>query len=226
MTITFVRGPHKNPRIDGLSGVQRLHWILEFTRRDLDGVAADEFRAIGDDLRHVAAPWWVNQTPRPCPAEEEPDMSPAQVRALQTEIREGLDAVMGTLFDVSDMIRMHRGRVSPQGGWELPAAPTRVCRVEYIPGSYVRILAMSESTNDRTAILTGVANLLIAFGDRVSACPVCGTLFLRRYRQVYCTVRCSDKVRNRRRLDRKARQRKSEGLHTTRMADATSLTTA
>jgi hypothetical protein len=66
------------------------------------------------------------------------------------------------------------------------------------------------------AILTGVANLLLKFGERLLTCQVCGTLFMRQYRQEYCTVRCSNKVRNRRRLDRKANQQKTGRLVTTR----------
>jgi hypothetical protein len=94
------------------------------------------------------------------------------------------------------------------GGWVLPATATHLVRVHLDPrGRHVRIWRVGESTDQRTAILEGIANLLVKFGDRLITCPVCGTPFLRQYRQAYCGIRCSNKVRNRRRLDRQAQQR-------------------
>jgi hypothetical protein len=226
MSLTVVFGPHKNPRIDGLSDAQRLHWILEFTRRDLDAVASDELRAIGDDLRHAAAPWWVHEAPYPCPNGEDPDMSAAQLCALQQEIRECIHAVMDDPMDMRELTMIHRGYAPPRG-WVLPEGPTRlVCLRAHRDDPHGLVMAVSDTHNDRTAIMMGVAYLLSTCGDRLCTCQVCGTRFLRQYRQEYCTVRCSNKVRNRRRLDRKAEQKKSQRHDATRAPDTASLTTA
>jgi hypothetical protein len=214
MSLKVAFGPHENPRIDALSDVQRLQWILEFTRRDLSALASDELKAIGDDLRHAAAPWWVHEAPYPCQNGNTPDMSAAQLCALQQEIRECIQSVMGEPIDIAKLGKIHRGHVPPEG-WVLPEGPTRLVRLRFYPGME-RIVRVSDSRNDRTAIMSGVASLLTAFTDRLVNCPVCGTPFVRQYRQEYCQIRCSNKVRNKRRLDRKAG----------RSADTASLTTA
>jgi hypothetical protein len=232
MSITIALGPHKNPRIDALSDAQRLQWILEFIRRDLDGIRVDNLKAMGDDLLHAAAPWVVDnfggtaewwQGGHPCTE----GMPVAQVHALQQEIREGIYAVLGESVPLTEtMIRLSRGQKPPRA-WALPASTSYLIHGRFDRvGRYHRIVCVAEPTDIRTAILVGVANLLIEFGDRLRTCEVCGAPFLRRYRQAYCTTRCSVKVRNKRRLDRKSHQRKRENLGVTGVADAASLTTA
>jgi hypothetical protein len=213
---------HENPRMDALTNVQRLRWVLEFIRRDLEALPPETVETLGDDLRHATASYWVKKHSY-CD-----DMSAAEVRALQEEIRAGIDAVMGDAIDFTEMAMIHLGHSRPQKGWVFPEAVTSICRVQLgSPRSpCLRVVRISEATNDRMAILSGVANLLVVCGDRLSTCPVCKTPFLRQYRQDYCTVRCSNKVRNRRRLDRKAEQKKSQRHDATRAPDTASLTTA
>jgi hypothetical protein len=225
MTVTIACGPHKNPRIDGLSDAQCLHWILEFIRRDLDAVPSNELRTLGDDLRHAAAPWWVHEAPYPCPQEKDSDMSAAQLCALQQEIRECIHVVMDDPIDMVEMTMIHRGHAPPRG-WVLPEGATRLVRLRFGNNPHGRVVAVSDTSNDRTAIMMGVAHLLCTYSDRICTCQVCGTRFLRQYRQEYCTVRCSNKVRNRRRLDRKAERKKSQRHDATRVPDTASLTTA
>jgi hypothetical protein len=225
MEISLDPRPHKNPRIDGLSDAQCLQWILEFIRRDLNAVPSDELRTLGDDLRHAAAPWWVDEAPYPCPEEPAPDMSTAQLCALQQEIRDCIGAVMDDPMDMTEMVKIHRGHAPPRG-WALPEGPTRLVRLRVGNDPHGRVVAVSVARNDRTAILGGVAQLLYIYGDRICTCQVCGTRFLRQYRQEYCTVRCSNKVRNRRRLDRKAERKKSQRHNAARVPDAVSVTTA
>ena len=230
--MTIELEPHKNPRIDALSDAQRLQWILEFIRRELDGIRVDTLKAMGDDLLHAAAPWVVDhfggtaewwQGDDPCTE----GMPVAQVHALQQEIREGIDAVLGESVPLTEtMILVSRGQ-NPPRAWALPASTSYLLNGRFDRrGRDHRIVCVAKPTDIRTAILIGVANLLIEFGDRLRTCEVCGAPFLRRYRQAYCTVRCSNKVRNRRRLDRKSHQRKYKKLHVTDVVDAASLTTA
>jgi hypothetical protein len=211
MSITIVQR-HENPRIDALTDAQRLRWVLEFIQWDLAALPAEELVTLGDDLQHATAPWWVQEK------RQYTEMSAAEVRALQQEIHEGVNTATGTSIDVREMMMISSGHAHPHGGWVLPQAAMHLLRLRqrFRDGDYLRIMCVSECTNNRMAILTGVANLLLKFGERLLTCQVCGTLFMRQYRQEYCTVRCSNKVRNRRRLDRKANQQKTERLVTMR----------
>jgi hypothetical protein len=209
MSITIALEPHKNPRIDSLTGTQRLRWVLEFIRQDLEALPSEVLEALGDDLRHATAPYWVEKKWN-CT-----EMSAEEVRALQADIRAGVYALMGAALDIPEMSALYRGHPPAQGAWLLPEAPTYLLRVRMDRhGHRVRLVCMSPGTTDREAILTGVANLIGTYGDRLCTCPVCGTPFLRQYRQAYCTMRCSNKVRNRRRLDRKAHQKRAGQMAT------------
>jgi len=232
MSLTVALGPHKNPRIDPLSNAQRLQWILEFIRRDLDGMTADDLKVISDDLVHAAAPWWVNgcadtvqwyRGEDPCAQ----GMTLAQVRGLQEEIREGIHTLLGESVPlVETMTMLSRGQKPPRA-WALPASASYLIRGRFDrTGRFVRIICVDEPTDVRMAIVEGVGILVIEFGHRLRTCDVCGAPFLRQYRQEYCNVRCSNKVRNKRRLDRKTYQRKHAKLGVTGVADAASLTTA
>jgi hypothetical protein len=191
---------YENPRIDGLTDAGRLRWVLEFSRKDLDALPSEELEAIAVDLRDATAPWLAQK--RPCMT-----MPAAQLRALQQEISQGIQAVLGDLVPSVDAIMMSLGSKPPRG-WVLPETPTHLVRVNLDDhGGYIRIWRIGEGTDERTAIVEGIARLMGQFGDRLCTCPVCGTPFLRQYRQAYCTVRCSNKVRNKRRLDRQAHQR-------------------
>jgi len=208
MSITIALGPHENLRIDALTAAECLQWVLEFIRWDLDTVPPGELEAIGDDLRHATVPSEMRE--KPCR-----DMPAAQVHALQQEIRQGIQAAFAESVSMADLTKMYFGQKTP-AGWTIPLSAVHVFRVGYdCPGGYFRILCVGDHTEERENILIGVVNLLSKFGDRLRTCQVCGTPFLRQYRQEYCTVRCSNKVRNRRRLDRQADQRKTRRLVTT-----------
>jgi hypothetical protein len=205
MPITIALKPHENPRIDAMTAAKRLRWALEFIRRDLDALPSEMLEALGDDLLHatapwvVGAPWWEGKT-RPCT-----EMPAAEVRALQQDIRECVQSVTGNPIDIIDTMII-RPEPEPPHGWIIPEGPERLVRVRFGRG-YERIVWLSRKMNERTQILRGVAQLLTQFTDRLETCPVCGTLFLRQYRKKYCGVKCSNKVRNKRRLDKKTHER-------------------
>lgn len=153
----------------------------------------------------------------PADVREKPcvDMPAAQVLALQQEIRQGIQATFAESVSMANVTKMYFGE-KPPAGWTIQLSAVHVFRVGFdCPGGYFRIICVGDHTEEREAILIGVVNLLSKFGDRLRTCQVCRTPFLRQYRQEYCTVRCSNKVRNRRRLDRKADERKSGRLVTT-----------
>jgi hypothetical protein len=201
--------PHQNPRIDPLKDAARLQWVIQFSQWDLDRLTAVALDTIGDDLLHAAASWWPHTEP---PTR----LTGAQVRALQRDIRQGIHALLSESISFDEAVMMSVGRKPLTGGWALPDRPTHLFRVRMDRrGRHTRVLAVGKEEDERTAIMGGVAALLGLFGDRLCACQVCGTPFLRHYRQEYCSVRCSNKVRNRRRLDRKSRQRKGTGQFVT-----------
>jgi hypothetical protein len=208
---------HENPRIDALTAAECLQWVLEFIRQDLSGLPPEEITAIGDDLRHATAPPEIWK--KPCT-----DIPPERVLALQQEIRQGIQAAFAQTVSMADVSMMYRGCQMP-GGWTIALSAVHVFRVGSAEGNF-RILCVGDHTEERDDILVGVVNLLSKFGDRLRTCPVCRTPFLRWYRQEYCQQRCSDKVRNRRRLDRRAGQRKSQGPDVTKLPDTAPLTTA
>ena len=149
-----------------------------------------------------------------------------EVRGWQEEIRKGIYTLIGPSIPMTELSMIQANRACPVG-WALPVSATYLVPVRFdLRGDYVRILSMDESTNDRAAILHGVANLILMCRTRLRACPVCGSPFLRQYRQEYCEVKCSNKVRNKRRLDRKADQQKRHKRGVKRSADTASLTMA
>jgi hypothetical protein len=197
---------HENPRIDVLTNAGRLRWIMEnFTQRDLNAMTHEAIEAIGDDLRHAAAPWWPHNL------DGAPMMVP-QVHALQQDIRQGLQAALGKSVPFRDAVMMSL-HLKHLEGWELPPTSTFVFLVDENGDS--RLWKVDTKADERAAILKGVADLLYACRDQLCTCPACGALFVRHYRQGYCSTRCSNKVRNRRRLDRRADQQKSGRLVTT-----------
>jgi hypothetical protein len=210
MAVIIQLEPHKNPRLDGLTGAQRLRWVLEFIRRDLDRMTANDLQAIGDDLLHAAAPWWVDGDPQTVGWARRVSlctdgMPLAQIRALQQEIRDMIHTVLSQSVSLTEMTMISFGHTTPKG-WPLPE--TRTHLVRWQPHRHLtRIVMIDELIDARSAIVHGIASLLTQFGDRLKTCEVCGAPYLRRYRQQYCTNRCSVKVRNRRRLDRKSHQR-------------------
>ncbi len=203
MSITVELGPHKNPRIDPLTDAECLQWVLAFIRLDLGVLREEEIETLGDDLLHATVSPDVRE--KPCP-----EIPAIQVIALQHEIRQGIQCTLTELVPMTELAKMYF-RQRPPAGWTVQLSAVHVCRVGYDgPDGYFRILCMGDHAEIRDSIVIGVINLLSKFGDRLRLCRVCGTPFLRQYRQEYCQVKCSNKVRNRRRLDRKADQQKAQ----------------
>jgi hypothetical protein len=192
--------PRNHPR-----DIERLQWVLAFLRQDLETLTPEELVAIGDALQRATS--WPAEVPGK-PKQPYPEMPAAQVRALQQEIRRGLHAVLAESVSWDEMRMMSSGHKAP-GGWAIPQVKTHhIVRVRLDPdGHDCRIFPVEEDTTPDRRVVKGVVTLLYMLGHRLLPCRVCGTPFLRQYRQEYCSVRCSNKVRNKRRLDKQARQR-------------------
>lgn len=170
-------------RPDGPSPASRLAWLLQFIRRDLWGVTAEEVTALGHDLLQTAAPGAVES------GVECQTLTAARMHALQHDIRGGIEAMVEAS--------------GPPRRWPLP--PSRLHLVRVRGGGtrrVARLLCPEDCTDVRSVVLIGVANLLLEVGHRLQPCEGCGRPFLRAFRQAYCDARCSMQVRNQRRGDR------------------------
>jgi hypothetical protein len=88
-----------------------------------------------------------------------------------------------------------RGLVAnPPRQWPLPTAYTYVTR--RLPGAPIELRSEGRTID---GVRSGVVNLLLAAGENLLACAECGAPFVRERRQEYCSERCSQRVRNRRR---------------------------
>jgi hypothetical protein len=90
---------------------------------------------------------------------------------------------------------MLRGLVAdPPRRWPLPSTYAFLTRRE--PGGPVEFIGEGRTIDN---VRWGVVNLLLSTGENLLACAECGEPFVRKRRQEYCSERCSQKVRDRRR---------------------------
>lgn len=170
---------------------QRLRWVVDFARRDLDTLRPEERTALGHDLRWIA--YWSLpdavgvRTSLSDPREPLPDR---RLREYQRQIAEGLRGLLA-----------EGGHHRP---WKLPSRPV-LARAGDQAFGFVLVFEGEE----RADIIGGVANLiLLQAGKRLHACLYCKAPFVsKENRQRYCTPTCSQRMRNRR---RKPRPRKGD----------------
>jgi hypothetical protein len=60
--------------------------------------------------------------------------------------------------------------------------------------------------NPRTAIFQAVTTLILQAGERLIACPDCGTPFLAVHKARFCTPNCAQRARNKKRIDKRPRK--------------------
>jgi hypothetical protein len=90
---------------------------------------------------------------------------------------------------------MFRGLVAdPPQRYPLPTAYGFLRRQK--PGATIRFSGEGRTVDN---IRWGVVNLLLSAGENLLACKECGEPFVRERRQVFCSERCSQRVRDRRR---------------------------
>ncbi|MDO8475060.1 MAG: hypothetical protein Q7W02_02495 [Candidatus Rokubacteria bacterium] len=155
---------------------QRLRWIMDFLRLDLDLLTSGEVEAKGDDLRMIAAhslPRGVGLKTTVSP------MAAGVLRRYRDQIHEGLRSVLGKDCQ-----------------WPLSGRPV----LERRAGGF-RIVVDGD---EMVGILSGIAQLIVEAGDRLRACqdPACGTPFVATKRQAYCTTKHSQRVRNQKRIQK------------------------
>jgi hypothetical protein len=172
----------------GETPAQRLRWIVnDFLRLDLALLTPGELAPKGDDLRAAALfslPSGVVLHTKLSP------MPPGVLRRYQVEIDQGLRAVLGT-----------------DGEWPLSGRPV-LQRQE----AGFRIVVAGD---EKAGILGGIAALVAVEVDRLKTCKdrKCGAPFIAIKRQEYCTIKHSQRERNRIRLDRERAEMEKGAPH-------------
>lgn len=158
----------------GSTREQRLRWLVErFLRTDLATLRAEERVALGYDLLAlVPGGRTVARFPGP--------MSEAQIGALHEEVSRGIRAIV-------------RGQ-----SWALPPTGTVVLMLRREKGSREQHIDRAATGDDTQAVVAGIERLLIHEGSRLRACDECSTPFVARKRQAYCSPKCSQRTRTRR----------------------------
>jgi hypothetical protein len=160
----------------GRTAHEQLRWVVDhFAGRDLSTARPEELIAVGYDLRVLGVRGWQGER-------DVGPMSETDVRARQREIAEGLRSYLTA------------------GSWKGLPAPKAVFLLRGATGRGQRVWHGDE----RQMIVNAVAELLVQAGDRLRFCAEsnCGRPFFAVKRQAYCSVRCSQKTRDRRKRAR------------------------
>ena len=157
----------------GTAPEDRLRWVAEFTRRNLDALRPEERVALGYDLRALIVRGWryklrvVGPLPEP------------ELRAIQIELAAGLVLLL-------------------KGEPWFPRLPSpHLIRVREDDGSTYQTHLIFEGS-EAQAIVGSVAELLVQTSDRLRECAKCKRPFVGREGKVYCSRACSQTVRDQR----------------------------
>jgi hypothetical protein len=107
-------------------------------------------------------------------------MSETQIGAVHEGVARGIRAIAG-------------GQ-----SWTLPATGTAVLVLRREKGSREQHIDRDVTGDDTQAVFAGIEALLLREGSRLRACAECGTPFVARKRQAYCSSKCSQRTRTRR----------------------------
>jgi hypothetical protein len=166
---------------------ERLRWVVEFARRDLDLLQPGEREALGFDLRGLVV---HSLGAEPGYRMSRTAMPDVDLRRYQARIADGL---RGLLSD------------RPQE-WPTPEVRPRVVVTETTPSGRRRF-AVRLGGDEAASILGGVANLIAEAGEHLRTClnPDCKKVFVAQAKQArYCGASCSQSVRDKRRGEESA----------------------
>jgi hypothetical protein len=171
-------------KITGDTAESRLRWLVDFAREELPA----DLKSVGAGL--IATAW-----PAPPLAEVPGPLSPAMIRQLHRELRDVFtDAVTrtdggATMFPVRVPLGVKRLTVRHA---RVPDTTGRTGRLG-VPAKWA---STAGGDDVRTTILMRAHSYILSGGKNLFACPVDGRPFVSTARQEYCSVRCSQRVRN------------------------------
>jgi hypothetical protein len=158
----------------GDAAIDRLRWLVAQLRgRDVGKMTKDERVTFDYGLRALvkvpALTWHMSTKPLPM----------SVLTKIQLEIRSALREFLAPRDRHARLLGLH--------GWRLPALSPVLHRNP--EGSVPAWRITHETADTRTAILHGVAALLMVEGDRLRRCPspTCGEIFVKVGRRQYCS---------------------------------------
>jgi len=157
----------------GATAEDQLRWVVEFAQKDMKLLRSEERVALGKDLRLLVPEGWEGIDTKP--------MDEAIVARLHSHISQG----------IKDLLDRNSGK------WKLPRiGGLTLCRSE-APTRY----QLTGEGGEFEGIVLGVFNLILRLGSRLKACdsPECRKPFVATRRQLFCSMTCSQRERDKRR---------------------------
>ena len=169
----------------GEKPIDRLRWLLAFMSKPVSDLDPAERIPIGYELRAIAG------------GQSKPGESRASAHyagPLDDEVVKQLHA------EITTRVKGLFSSVAAPWQFKLPEL-FQVYRTSPITSKRILFATLSQFGLDqeRDAILYGVANVLLDANRTLRACAQCGSPFIPVRRQEYCSTKCSQKARDKRR---------------------------
>jgi hypothetical protein len=164
---------------------ERLRWLLQFVRTDLNLLHPEERRALAYDLRALLTP--TNIGAREFRSSVlTPEEDDSLVEQLHAEIKRGLTNLLS----------------EENSGWTFKQPDyVAICRSTKLNAKRIGFIKKVHfaAPSGKDAILNAVMDIILESGDLMRACSECKSPFVPVRRQEYCSIKCSQRARDRRR---------------------------
>jgi len=184
----------------GETSKERLKWLLEFSKKNLDLLHPEERVALSYDLRALlkgsqqadgltGEPYLILRSVAGKAMDE------SVFRELHREIKDGFKQLFSNKKSDEDHLRQ----------WAFPLPKTfHLWRQSGLISKRTRFQFLSQFDYDdeKGPILNSILNILIDSQNVLRACVFCYTPFVPVRRQEYCSQSCSQKARDKRRASR------------------------
>ena len=171
----------------GDTPVKRLAWLLRFMNTDLEFLRKEEQTALGHDLQTL---WLAVDAPEQAPPVGVWIMDRSELSATQKWIKDGFLALFsekpkGWIFPAPREMRLVRKS-------SLDAKRSDITLVPVWP-------VPSDFDGQRRNIKLAILYIVFAARDSLRLCSECKSPFIPVRRQEYCSTKCSQKARDRKR---------------------------
>jgi hypothetical protein len=179
----------------GLTDDDKLRWLLDFARLNIEALSADEHTALGFDFLVRFVMYRDPSKDEPIPIPDHVFSAP-ELGEIQAQIADGLHCLM---MDKEAALARFGG---PDGIWVLPDISRNVRRTSAL-GYIETHFSVGYSPKSAVAmVVNAVADFVVRSGQRLRVCANCRTLFVANKRQAYCSPSCSQAKRTQRKRDR------------------------